>query len=667
MQPTASNHISNNTNTTIPSTNNNNNTNNNKSNTNHFDIGKVALSYPEIDGLVYSYLKARGYQSAVHALVSESHINLNLTEDQILASNALHIITDKHKTMLHSIYGYTHSDHNIEWFDDSYRYLSLWVNQCLDCYRIELLPITYPIFIHFIFELLLKSQVEKAQNFYYKYNKEHTTLHAQDLATIYDLIETIDINNNNKNKQNNASNTNNPTNASDNNNHKSSVSSSKARIQSYPIYNRYRKHKYQLSISIVSHNLFMSWLNSSKLNLLIKTVNDHIDFHIVSHEPSMKENIVKPPLGIDNHQLIEMNKNKMSWGISRYMDQMETKALKERESIKTYNIHKPKGRLMRTEFAEIHASQPKYSKDDEKLIHNEIKNRVYSGPDRLPSICSYKFINARNDISCTNVSTNGKWIVGGCNDSTIKLFDVAAATGKAASIPNENEDALNNNSNTNTNNQSTNVNTSSSSHCHKLIGHKSSVTSISFYPDRDFFVSSSADNTVRLWSTEFGGQCLSWYRGHCFPIWDVQFSPLGLYFATASHDRTARLWSTDKGVPIRIFAGHVSDVECVRFHPNCNYLVSGSSDRTIRCWDIQSGDCVRLMTGHTNTINDLQFTSDGRCVVSASKDNTIRVWDIATSECISVLEGHTNDVTKIALAHTVNRNAVVIEQNTNNT
>eukprot|EP01084_Bolivina_argentea_P160378 279284_1 len=115
--------------------------------------------------------------------------------------------------MLHSIYGYTHSDHNIEWFDDSYRYLSLWVNQCLDCYRIELLPITYPIFIHFIFELLLKSQVEKAQNFYYKYNKEHTTLHAQDLTTIYDLIETIDIkNNNNKKKQKNNANNNSNTN-----------------------------------------------------------------------------------------------------------------------------------------------------------------------------------------------------------------------------------------------------------------------------------------------------------------------------------------------------------------------------------------------------------------------------------------------------------------------
>ena len=95
--------------------------------------------------------------------------------------------------MVHSIYGYVHSENSIQWFDDSYRYLYLWINQCLDCYRIELQPVTYPIFVHFIFELLLKSNVESAQNFYYKYHGEHNLLHSQDVARMYELIETVDI------------------------------------------------------------------------------------------------------------------------------------------------------------------------------------------------------------------------------------------------------------------------------------------------------------------------------------------------------------------------------------------------------------------------------------------------------------------------------------------
>ena len=155
------------------------------------------------------------------------------------------------------------------------------------------------------------------------------------------------------------------------------------------IYNRYRKHKYQISLSQISHNLLMSWLNSSKFQLLIKTINNHITFKIVSYQPlKNKENLIKPPLGINNKKLIEMNKNKISWGISRYFDQIETKALRDRESIKLYNQSNDtnksggggnKHTLMRTEFSDIHPSQPKYSKEDEKLIENEIKHRIYVG------------------------------------------------------------------------------------------------------------------------------------------------------------------------------------------------------------------------------------------------------------------------------------------------
>ena len=556
--------------------------------------------------------------------------------------------------MLHSIYGYTHSEHNIEWFDDQYRYLYLWIHQCLDCYRIELQSITYPIFIHFIFELLSKHAFENAQNFYYKYNKEHQLLHSQDISQIYELIQTIDNKKRKETKENSDP------------------------IHSYPIYNRYRKYKYQISLSQISHNLLMSWLNSSKFKLLIRTINDHINFKIISHEPlKISENICKPPLGIDDKTLFEMNKNKISWGISRYIDQIETKSLRDRQSININNYNnnnKSKSYLIRTEFCDIHPSQPKYSKQDEKIIENEIKNRVYAGPDRLPSICSYKFINSNYNISCSNISTNGKWIVCGCNDSTIRLFNVSKITAQSANSFDDDNKKEEEEKEKEEEEEETYISSKEESideyknnlHCNKLIGHKSSITSISFYPDREFFISSSCDNTVRLWSTELSGKCLSWYRGHCFPIWDCSFSPLGLYFATASHDRTARLWSTDKGTPLRIFAGHISDVECVKFHPNCNYIATGSSDKTIRLWDIQSGNCVRLMNGHFGPINDLQFTSDGRCIVSASKDNTIRIWDIATSECIAKLKGHNDNVTKIALAHSVNRNAVIIQQSDNN-
>ena len=77
--------------------------------------------------MVFSHVVFIGCQ-----LVVLQQIEFSLSEDQI-NNEALHIMTDKIQTMLHSIYGYTHSDNNIEWFDDQYRYLYLWINQCLDC------------------------------------------------------------------------------------------------------------------------------------------------------------------------------------------------------------------------------------------------------------------------------------------------------------------------------------------------------------------------------------------------------------------------------------------------------------------------------------------------------------------------------------------------------
>ncbi|XP_062089696.1 transcription initiation factor TFIID subunit 5-like [Humulus lupulus] len=86
----------------------------------------------------------------------------------------------------------------------------------------------------------------------------------------------------------------------------------------------------------------------------------------------------------------------------------------------------------------------------------------------------------------------------------------------------------------------------------------------------DFILSSSADSTIRLWSTELNANLVC-YKGHNYPVWDVQYSPVGHYFASASHDRTARIWSMERIQPLRIMAGHLSDVDCVQWHA---YLIS---------------------------------------------------------------------------------------------
>lgn len=100
----------------------------------------------------------------------------------------------------------------------------------------------------------------------------------------------------------------------------------------------------------------------------------------------------------------------------------------------------------------------------------------------------------------------------------------------------------------------------------KLIGHSGPVYGLSFEPSGGsallprFLLSSSADNTARLWSLDTMTNIVA-YRGHSKPVWDVEWSPRGIYFATGSRDHTARLWTSDRVSPLRIFAGHLSDVD----------------------------------------------------------------------------------------------------------
>lgn len=51
------------------------------------------------------------------------------------------------------------------------------------------------------------------------------------------------------------------------------------------------------------------------------------------------------------------------------------------------------------------------------------------------------------------------------------------------------------------------------------------------------------------------------YIGHNYPVWHVDLSNLDVYFVSTSMDQTARLWNLEYNYPLRIFAGHTASVD----------------------------------------------------------------------------------------------------------
>jgi len=160
------------------------------------------------------------------------------------------------------------------------------------------------------------------------------------------------------------------------------------------------------------------------------------------------------------------------------------------------------------------------------------------------------YIDTNSWIACAAFSPDGRTLVSGSNDNTIRLWDVT--TGQALRI---------------------------------LEGHTETVSSVAFSPDGKTLVSGSYDNTIRVWDVT-NGQSLRTLVGHDDWVNSVAFSPDGKTLASGSSDATIRLWDVATGQPLDTLEGHTNWVLSVAFSPDGKTLVSGSRDGTIRLWEI---------------------------------------------------------------------------------
>ncbi|KAI6044698.1 WD40-repeat-containing domain protein [Pisolithus marmoratus] len=226
-------------------------------------------------------------------------------------------------------------------------------------------------------------------------------------------------------------------------------------------------------------------------------------------------------------------------------------------------------------------------------------------------------------------------------------------------------------------------------------GHTDTVRCVAFFPDNRRLVSSSWDNTIRIWDLETGRQTRDPLTGHTDVVRSVAVSPNGDRIASASEDHTLRVWDVATGEllydPVE---GHASGLWCVTFSPD-GQRIATTGDNTIRIWDASTGGLVAgpfrshngnlysltyapdgleiasvandktvrvcdsdigqmlvgPMEGHENDVRCVLYTPDGQCLVTASDDGTIRVWNVITGEQIGEpIKSHTTIITSIAIS-----------------
>ncbi|MEB3213668.1 MAG: WD40 repeat domain-containing serine/threonine-protein kinase [Leptolyngbyaceae bacterium] len=211
------------------------------------------------------------------------------------------------------------------------------------------------------------------------------------------------------------------------------------------------------------------------------------------------------------------------------------------------------------------------------------------------------------------LSPDGRLLVSGSGDKTVKLWSVADGT-----------------------------------LLHTYQGHSTWVRGVAISPDQRIVASVSNDKTVRLWNTQTG-EAIQTLLGHGDWIRAVTFLPSDGLLATAGQDKVIHIWDLKRNQILRTLEGHVHWVLALAAHPDGKRLFSGSRDRTIRCWDIASGRCEYTLSGHTSEVTALTLNAQGDRLFSSSGDQTVRIWNSESQRLVQTLRGHTGAVNSIAI------------------
>jgi len=163
------------------------------------------------------------------------------------------------------------------------------------------------------------------------------------------------------------------------------------------------------------------------------------------------------------------------------------------------------------------------------------------------------------------------------------------------------------------------------------VGHEGYVNSLSYSLDGQFIVSSSFDNTIRIWEAETGLQLRKLHHISNDNS-SASFCMNGIRIVSVEGDNTIKVWSllddNDFYIKERTRAPYAISPEGKRIAS----IYIEEENNAILVWDVETGEDLIKLYGQDKRIVSLAFSIGEEGVVALSQDGTIHHWIIDTGE-----------------------------------